>query len=223
MWSRRAERYDAFYRRYGDARRDAWTAAVATWLGDDPRRVLDVGTGTGFLSTTLAALGHDVVAVDASARMLEHARTEAGRRRVAPAFVHGSADEVDRLPDLRGGVDVVTARYVLWTLPDPVAALRAWRAVLRPGGTLLVADGMWRPRRPDPRGVVGLPGVRGRLRLARDRVVLGRHAPHWRGLDAATASDLLAAAGFTATRRVEDVLPVSAWPVAEDFFVLRAG
>ena len=41
--------------------------------------------------------------------------------------------------------DAVTARYVLWTMREPDAALRAWRELLRPGGTLVIVDGLWFP------------------------------------------------------------------------------
>jgi hypothetical protein len=38
---------------------------------------------------------------------------------------------------------MVLARHLLWTLPDPVAALRQWVARLRRGGTLLLVEGRW--------------------------------------------------------------------------------
>jgi hypothetical protein len=36
----------------------------------------------------------------------------------------------------------VIERHLLWTLPDPPAALRAWRAVA-PGGRLVSYEGIW--------------------------------------------------------------------------------
>lgn len=41
--------------------------------------------------------------------------------------------------------DVITSRYVLWTLRDSGVALENWRTLLRPGGTLAVADSTWFP------------------------------------------------------------------------------
>ena len=40
-------------------------------------------------------------------------------------------------------VDVVLARHILWTLPDPQAALARWCSLLRPGGRFLLVEGRW--------------------------------------------------------------------------------
>ncbi len=40
--------------------------------------------------------------------------------------------------------DVVLARHLLWTLPDPEAAMREWVTRLRPGGRLVLVEGRWR-------------------------------------------------------------------------------
>lgn len=219
-WSRRAGRYERFYRAYPENKREAWRRACRSWLGAEPRRVLDVGTGTGFLATVLAELGHDVVGVDLAEDMLPRAAAEARRRGVAVTWRRCAADRVAGLAELAdpdGGVDVVTARYVLWTLPDPGAALAAWRRVLRPGGTLLVVDGLWRPRRPATPPPAGL-----RLRTLANRVLLGRHLPHWRGLEPAAARALVADAGFTRVQDVLDTLDPAAWPTATSVCALRA-
>jgi SAM-dependent methyltransferase len=42
-------------------------------------------------------------------------------------------------------VDAVLARHLLWTLPDPHAALRRWLGLLRPGGRLVLVEGRWWP------------------------------------------------------------------------------
>ncbi|WP_157869322.1 class I SAM-dependent methyltransferase, partial [Streptomyces hirsutus] len=48
--------------------------------------------------------------------------------------------------------DVVLVRHVLWTLPDPGRALRHWRGLLRPGGRLVLVEGVWGTVSP-----VGIP------------------------------------------------------------------
>lgn len=44
-----------------------------------------------------------------------------------------------RLP-IWAAVEVITNRFLLWTLLDPVQAIREWLRVLRPGGLLFCAD-----------------------------------------------------------------------------------
>lgn len=117
--------------------RAAWTAALQRHLPEPPARVLDVGAGTGFLSLALARLGFAVTALDLSGGMLEQLTASAERDGVTVATVQGPAD---RPPG--GPFDAVVERHLLWTLPDPAAALEAWRAVA-PEGRLVVLEGLW--------------------------------------------------------------------------------
>ncbi|NWF79404.1 MAG: methyltransferase domain-containing protein [Chloroflexi bacterium] len=60
-----------------------------------------------------------------------------------------------------GSVDVVISRHLLWTLSDPPRALSSWQDLLRPGGLLLVIDGLWWAGGVDPADVVdAVPGLR---------------------------------------------------------------
>lgn len=119
------------------AERAAWTATLAQLLPDAPARVLDMGAGTGFLSLPAAALGHAVTAVDIAPAMLEALTDKAAAQGVSVPAIVGDASSP---PD--GPFDVVIERHVVWTLPDPAAALRAWRAVA-PSGRLILVESMW--------------------------------------------------------------------------------
>jgi SAM-dependent methyltransferase len=46
-------------------------------------------------------------------------------------------------PIAPSSVDLVLARHILWTLPDPRSALARWRLLLRPGGRFLLIEGRW--------------------------------------------------------------------------------
>jgi len=226
-WTRRAAGYNDFYSRYGEDNRAAWrevcAKALAERFGDRTLDVLDVGAGTGFFATLLAELGHRVTAVDPTAAMLAHARREAERRGVAVRFVECGGHDVARLG---AEFDLVTARYVLWTLPDPVGALAAWRGVLRPGGALLLADGVWHTWRMDARRAwesLKPGGDKGFLwRLARDYAWIGRATPNWQGLTAEKAARLLRAGGFAPGERYDPLLPARAHPVSAEFFLRTA-
>jgi SAM-dependent methyltransferase len=102
----------------------AWRAALVRHLPSAPARILDVGAGTGAITLMAAELGHRVTALDLSPGMLARLRTKAGERGLEVDVVEGPA--VEPPP---GPFDAVVERHVLWTMPDPPAALAAWRRV----------------------------------------------------------------------------------------------
>ncbi|MEE4545628.1 methyltransferase domain-containing protein [Streptomyces sp. V4-01] len=122
--------------------RDAWAARLRSWLPGAPSEVLDLGCGTGSLALLAAADGHRVTGVDLSQEMVARARrklSDAGLAAGARLLVGDAA----RPPVAERRYDVVLARHLLWTLPDPAAVLRRWVRLLRPGGRLVLVEGRW--------------------------------------------------------------------------------
>jgi ubiquinone/menaquinone biosynthesis C-methylase UbiE len=115
----------------------AWRQALRDALPEPPARVLDAGAGTGALSLLAAELGYDVTALDLSAAMLARAQGKASERSLEDRmrFVVGAVGEPPE-----GPFDAVMERHVLWTVPDPVAALRAWRDVAT---RVVLFEGLW--------------------------------------------------------------------------------
>ncbi|HET6750477.1 MAG TPA: class I SAM-dependent methyltransferase [Actinomycetes bacterium] len=124
------------------AERAAWNAALVRLLPAPPSHVLDVGAGTGFLSLACARLGHRVTALDLSSGMLDRLRAAAEHDDLAVEAVEAAAESPPP-----GPFDAVVERHLLWTLPDPGAALAAWRAAA-PAGRLVLFEGLW--GRADP-------------------------------------------------------------------------
>ncbi|WP_340381794.1 class I SAM-dependent methyltransferase [Streptomyces sp. SS7] len=118
--------------------RAAWAERLRGWLPGRACDVLDLGCGTGSLALLAAEQGHRVTGVDLSAPMIERARAKlAGRDAV---FLLGDA-AAPPVGDRR--FDTVLVRHVLWALPDTARALRHWRGLLRPGGRLVLVEGVW--------------------------------------------------------------------------------
>lgn len=118
--------------------RAAWAARLRTWLPDRPGDLLDVGCGTGSVSLLASEEGHRVTGVDLSPRMIERARAKLAGRDAA--FLVGDAAAP---PVGEQRFDVLFCRHVLWTLPAPERVLRHWKGLLRPGGRLVLVEGVW--------------------------------------------------------------------------------
>lgn len=139
-WDRRSSGFERQQGVRNPHQKQAWLGMLSRTLGDGPKAVLDIGTGTGFLALLLAELGHRVKGLDLSPGMIEQARRNAAERNLAATFEVGDAEI---LPEPDATYDVLVNRNVLWTLPRPEKAIADWKRVLKPGGTLLLIDGDW--------------------------------------------------------------------------------
>ncbi|WP_329112434.1 class I SAM-dependent methyltransferase [Streptomyces sp. NBC_01353] len=133
--------------------RAAWARHLRDWVPSGPLDVLDIGCGTGSLSLLLAEAGHRVTGVDLAPKMVEQARAKLEAAHLSGCFLAGDA-MAPPTGDQR--FDVALSRHLLWTLPDPGAALRDWVGRLRPGGRLVLVEGRWRES-----GQSGIPYVAG--------------------------------------------------------------
>lgn len=144
-----------------DAVRPPWPEATVAWLLGEPAgpvRVLDLGAGTGLGTRTVAALGHEVTAVDPSAEMLA-ALEEADLPREAAARISTRLGAAEEVADPDGSYDAVLA-FQAWHWFDADRAATECARVLRPGGTLGLAWHCWSDRVPWLRElgeVVGTP------------------------------------------------------------------
>ncbi len=99
-------------------------------------RVLDLGTGSGWLAEMLFRRGFAVSALDLGGDSIRRAARRARLLGASVQFVQGDAY---RLPFADGTFDAVTACEILEHLDRPAHALREIARVLRPGGCAVVS------------------------------------------------------------------------------------
>ena len=132
MFDRVARRYDLTNTVLSAGRDASWRRATRQALGARPGDVvLDVAAGTAVSTVELAADGVTAIACDFSQGMLR-----AGASRAVPKV----AGDAMALPLADESVDGVVISFGLRNVADPDAALREFRRVTRPGGTLVVCE-----------------------------------------------------------------------------------
>jgi ubiquinone/menaquinone biosynthesis C-methylase UbiE len=111
-----------------------WILAVVPQL--QGQRVLELGSGTGYLQRALHQGAIPSIGLDASAQMLRLARHKiersGGSARLLRAYAQQLPFAADSFSDV---VATFPAEYIL----DPATFAEAWR-VLRPGGQILLID-----------------------------------------------------------------------------------
>lgn len=152
---------------------------------------LDIGTGTGRLLELVAPQAERALGVDMSRDMLALARARLAERGLADRAAVRQAD-MYRLPFADAAFDGVAMQMVLHYAEDPAAALAEAARVLRPGGTLLIAD----------------------LAPHAEAALLERQAHRWPGFDDAQLAGWLGAAGCTLAQAttIPGPLAVRIWP-----------
>ena len=147
-------------------------------IGGAKGKVLEIGFGSGCNLPYYPATVDEVVGVDVSAEMLALAAPAvAGSSRKVTLFTHTPFDDQT--------FDTVVTTWSLCSIPDPVAALREARRVLKPGGQLRFVE----------HGLAADPGVakwQNRLTPLWRRCAGGCHLNR-------KSDDLIWSAGFTLT------------------------
>lgn len=146
--------------------------AMLAWL-DLPAgaQVLDAGCGSGVMlarfATTVGPTGR-VVGLDADAATLEHTRHVLAAQADAAQTQLNHGDLL-QLPFDDASFDLAWCSFVLHHMPDPVAAARELRRVVRPGGRVVLRE-TGAPLRMLPFDLgTGEPGLQDRLRVAHNR------------------------------------------------------
>ncbi|HUG51934.1 MAG TPA: class I SAM-dependent methyltransferase [Terrimesophilobacter sp.] len=154
-----------------------WAARIAE---RPPRRVVDLGAGTGTGSLALARRfpAAEVVAIDSSAFMLERLRASAQAQALA-ARLRGVQADLDAIwPDV-GTIDFAWAASSMHHFADPDRVLRDVHAALNPGGAVVIVEMDALPRFLPEAIVRGRPGLEERCHEAMVQAGWNAH-PDWR-------------------------------------------
>ncbi|MFP8903483.1 class I SAM-dependent methyltransferase [Streptomyces atacamensis] len=171
-------------------------ASITAWLPlkSEPRRVVDLGCGTGAGTFALLERFPDahVTAVDTSAGHLRLLREKACARGAEGRVRTVRADlDTDHWPDL-GTPDLVWASASMHHMANPGHTLRSVRELLSPDGLFAVVELAGFPRFLPAHAPENRPGLEERAHAATDGFH-AEHVPH-RGAD---WGPILTAAGFT--------------------------
>ncbi|MEZ4699625.1 MAG: bifunctional demethylmenaquinone methyltransferase/2-methoxy-6-polyprenyl-1,4-benzoquinol methylase UbiE [Rhodothermales bacterium] len=141
MFDAIAPRYDLLNRVLSAGIDQRWRKKAVAWLGEhQPRRILDVATGTADLAIEARAIGPEkIVGVDISEQMLH-----IGRQKIAQL---GCEDQItlqrgdaERLPFSDNQFDGALVAFGVRNFEDLGAGLKDIRRVLKPGGALVVLE-----------------------------------------------------------------------------------
>jgi ubiquinone/menaquinone biosynthesis C-methylase UbiE len=141
-WDRAANCYESAWQSQLAPAHDLMLDMAAIRAGE---RVLDVACGTGLVSLRVARIASvgQVVGTDLSGEMVQAAIGTA--RRLGFDHIRFERADAEALPFGDATFDVALCGLGLMYVPDPTAALREMRRVLRPGGRAAVA--VWGARR----------------------------------------------------------------------------
>lgn len=138
-WNKRCKEFtDLRISELNSEKRDLWLDIICQKINHNKTlKILDIGTGSGFLAILMASLGHEVTAIDLSPSMINSAKklsTDLGYN------IDFKVMDAENLCFENESFDVIISRNLTWTLPNVEKAYKEWFRVLSCQGLLLNFD-----------------------------------------------------------------------------------
>ncbi|MBM4009237.1 MAG: bifunctional demethylmenaquinone methyltransferase/2-methoxy-6-polyprenyl-1,4-benzoquinol methylase UbiE [Planctomycetes bacterium] len=142
MFTAIAHAYDINNRLHSLGLDQSWRRRTVRLVEPIPgSRVLDVACGTGDLTEAFARAGAaEVIGLDYTAAMLDHARMKAAKAGGTVANIRYLQGDAQSLPFADASFDIVSIAFGIRNVADPSKALAEFRRVLTPGGRLAILE-----------------------------------------------------------------------------------
>ncbi|MGB5100217.1 MAG: methyltransferase domain-containing protein [Methanothrix sp.] len=159
--------------------KEMWRKGMTQLLGPSKDlKILDIGTGTGFLALLLAEMGYNVTGVDWAKSKIQKAKEKAETLKIQVNFEVQDAETLS-FPD--DTFDAVVSRHVIWTLADPLTAARDWARVVHLRGKV-IAD---------------IPHMKSHSGSHHFGEEVGRNLPFYKGAEPEKVANMFKEAGLT--------------------------
>ena len=91
-----------------ETEKELWGNGISELVGNNPDiKILDIGTGTGFLALLLGGMGYDITAVDWSMTMMQKAKEKASAAKIPIKF---EVQDVENLTFSDDSFDAIVSR-----------------------------------------------------------------------------------------------------------------
>ena len=146
FWNERAKSFDESFGHGIHSQREdkAWTKLFTDISNNKEATVLDMGCGTAEVSKILSKIYKKIYGLDFAPNMVKLAKEKVLLNSLKNVeIIEGDATNPSFTSEK---FDIIFARHLLWTIPNPKETLNKWKTLLKKDGILIISDGNWQEK-----------------------------------------------------------------------------